>query len=120
MDIGSAVGRAAGVTEEQLLELPRFAESEAFSALERAVIEYATRMTETPVDVPSELSARLARELGTAEIVELTAAIAWENYRARFNHALGVPADGYSDGAVCALPARPSVRALDRAPCSAE
>ena len=37
-------------------------------------------------------------------MVELTSAIAWENYRARFDHAFGVEAEGFSGGAVCAVP----------------
>ncbi len=39
------------------------------------------------------------------QMVELTSAIAWENYRARFDHAFGIEAEGFSEGAVCALPA---------------
>ena len=37
-------------------------------------------------------------------VVELTATIAWENYRARFDHAFGIEAEGFSAGAYCALP----------------
>jgi hypothetical protein len=37
-------------------------------------------------------------------MVELTSTIAWENYRARFDHAFGIDAEGYSAGAVCAVP----------------
>jgi hypothetical protein len=40
-------------------------------------------------------------------MVELTATIAWENYRARFDHALGIEAQGFSDGAYCVRPERP-------------
>jgi hypothetical protein len=39
-------------------------------------------------------------------MVELTSAIAWENYRARFDHAFGIDAAGFSEGGACALPAR--------------
>ena len=38
------------------------------------------------------------------QIVELTSAIAWENYRARFDHALGVEAEGFPEGAYCPMP----------------
>src|SRR5829696_113075 len=107
MDIGSAVSRAAGVTEEQLLDLPKYKESSAFSPLERLVLEYAERMTDTPVEVPDALFAALRRELAEEQVIELTAAIAWENYRARFDHALGVEAQGFSEGASCAVPERP-------------
>jgi hypothetical protein len=54
--------------------------------------------------VPDELFARLRQHFDEPELVELTAAITWENQRARFNHALRIPPDGFSEGAVCALP----------------
>jgi hypothetical protein len=38
--------------------------------------------------------------------VELTSAIAWENYRARFDHAFGIEGENFSEGAVCAMPAQ--------------
>jgi 4-carboxymuconolactone decarboxylase len=100
------VGRASGVTEEQLRELPRYQESEAFSDLERLVLDYAVAMSQTPVDVSDELFEALRKHFDDAEMVELTAAIAWENFRARFNHAMGLGAQGFSDGAYCALPER--------------
>ena len=37
--------------------------------------------------------------------MELTSAIAWENYRARYDHAFGIETENFSDGAVCAIPA---------------
>ena len=100
------MGRASGVTEEQLRELPRYQESEAFSDLERLVLDYAVAMSQTPVDVSDELFEALRKHFDDAEMVELTAAIAWENFRARFNHAMGLGAQGFSDGAYCALPER--------------
>jgi hypothetical protein len=62
-------------------------------------------MTRTPVDVPDELFTGLQRHFNPQQMVELTSAIAWENYRARFDHAFGIEAEGFSAGAVCALPA---------------
>ena len=38
------------------------------------------------------------------QIVELTSTLAWENYRARFDHALKIEAEGLSGGAFCPLP----------------
>jgi hypothetical protein len=63
-------------------------------------------MTWTPVDVPDELFAGLQQHFNPRQMVELTSAIAWENYRARFDHAFGIEAEGFSAGDVCALPAR--------------
>jgi alkylhydroperoxidase family enzyme len=100
------VGRRLGVTEQQLLDLAAFETSPAFSELEKLVLRYAAAMTRTPVDVPDELFTGLQRHLTPQQMVELTSAIAWENYRARFNHAFGIEAEGFSEGAVCALPAQ--------------
>jgi len=101
------VGRAAGVTEEQLHDLPIYKSSPAFSPLEKLVVEYAAEMTKTPVHVADGLFAELRRNFSEAQLVELTAAIAWENYRARFDHACGIESQGFSEGAYCALPERP-------------
>jgi len=61
-------------------------------------------MTRTPVEVADALFARLRAEFSDVQLVELTATIAWENYRARFDHAFGIEAEGFSEGAFCALP----------------
>jgi alkylhydroperoxidase family enzyme len=47
----------------------------------------------------------LRKHLSPPQMVELTSAIAWENYRARFNHAFGIESEGFSEGAFCPLPA---------------
>jgi alkylhydroperoxidase family enzyme len=77
-----------------------------FSALERLVLEYADAMTRTPVEVSDALFARLRERFSEPELVELTSAIAWENYRARFDHAFGIEEENFTEGAVCALPVR--------------
>jgi alkylhydroperoxidase family enzyme len=101
MDIGSAVGRKQGVTEQQLLDLPHFETSPAFSELEKLFLRYAVGMTQTPVEVSDELFAELRKQFSPRQMVELTSAIAWENYRARFDHAFGVEAEGFAEGAAC-------------------
>lgn len=84
------------MSERQLQELPRYADSAAFSELERLVLDYASAMTATPVHVPDALFERLRACFAAPQLVELTAAIAWENYRARFDHALGIEAQGFA------------------------
>lgn len=106
MDIGSAVSRTHGLSAEKLSELPNFRSSGLFSEQERLVLEYADAMTHTPVDVPDALFAELKERFSEAQLVELTATIAWENYRARFDHAFGAEAEGFSEGTYCALPPR--------------
>lgn len=63
-------------------------------------------MTRIPVEVSDALFARLRERFTEAGLVELTSAIAWENYRARFDHALGIEGENFTEGAVCAMPVR--------------
>ena len=47
---------------------------------------------------------RLAEHFDEAQLVELTAVAAFENYMARFNRGFDVQAEGFSEGATCPLP----------------
>ena len=95
------------MSEDQLRDLPVYRDSPAFSPLEKLVLDYAVAMTRTPVDVPDALFAALRQHFDEAGLVELTATVAWENYRARFNRPFLIGADGFSEGAFCVLPERP-------------
>jgi alkylhydroperoxidase family enzyme len=95
------------VTEAQILDLARYRESDAFSALEKTVLDYAVALSQTPANASDELVARLRKELSDQQLVELTAVIAWENFRARFNRGFDVAAQGFSEGKVCPIPERP-------------
>jgi alkylhydroperoxidase family enzyme len=95
-----------GISEEQLRDLHRYDSSGAFDAVERLVLDLAVAMAKTPADIPAELTARLRLHFDEAQLVELAAAIAWENYRARFNRVFGVRSAGFSEGAFCVLPER--------------
>ena len=106
------MSRTKGVRAEQITALPDYLESAEFDAVERAVLAYADAMTTTPTSVDDRLFARLRQHFDEAQLVELTAAIAWENYRARFNRALGVESDHFAEGNACALPVRLATAAL--------
>jgi alkylhydroperoxidase family enzyme len=93
-----------GVTDEEMLELPRYRTSAAFSDRERVVLDLAVAMAQTPAEIPEELRQRLRNHFNEAQLVEVAATIAWENYQARFNRAFGVESSGFSEGAFCALP----------------
>ena len=86
------------------MALADFESSAVFSDLEKLVLRYAVGMTATPVEVSDDLFAKLRRHFTERQLVELTSAIAWENYRARFDHAFGIEAEGFSKGAYCPLP----------------
>ncbi len=87
-----------------MVALPQYKSSALFSESERLVLEYADAMTQTPVEVPDALFAKLREKFSDVQLVELTATLAWENYRARFDHAFGVEAEGFTQGSYCAMP----------------
>jgi alkylhydroperoxidase family enzyme len=105
VDINSAVGRDAGITDEQLEDLASFETSPHFDGREKAVLRYAEGMTRTPADVSVAIFAEIQALFSTEQIVELTATIALENFRARFNCALKIESDG-----LCTLPPDHPVR----------
>jgi AhpD family alkylhydroperoxidase len=101
VDIGSSLGRKAGITEEELLALPHYRDSDLFSELEKLVIDYAAAISHTPTTVSDELFAALREHLDERQLVELTNVIALENMRARFNSAFDMTPAGFSEGMVC-------------------
>jgi alkylhydroperoxidase family enzyme len=88
-----------GASEEKVRQVAAWRESALFSAMERGALEYAERITITGDKVSDELFARLRSHFTEAQIVELTAAVALENFRSKFNVPLGVEAQGF-----CVLP----------------
>ncbi|MEV0296374.1 carboxymuconolactone decarboxylase family protein [Nocardia sp. NPDC050710] len=106
LDIGSALAHSSGVTERQLVDLPRYKTSAVYSDLEKSVLAFAEAMTTTPAVDLEELRAELLTHLSKGQLAELAAAIAWENQRARLNQALGVRPTGMAEGMACALPER--------------
>ena len=104
LDYASSISAANGISEDDLRALPAYEASDRFDPLEKLVLDYATAMTRTPVEVSDELFARLAEHFDEAQLVELTSVIALENYRARFNWAFGLAGQGFSEGAYCVRP----------------
>ena len=90
-----------------MADLARFEESPHFSDVEKLVLRLSVAMNRAPSDVPETLFAELRTHFDEAQLVELAAEIAWENFRSRFNRVFDVQSVGYSDGAACALPERP-------------
>ena len=88
----------AGATEEKIREVERAAASPLYSSRERVALAYAEAMTVTGQRVTAPLFAQARTHFSEAEIVELTAAVALENFRSKFNTALGIEAQGF-----CAL-----------------
>ncbi len=104
IDIGShMVVTKHGVTPEQLRALHAPGPSGLFTPAEVAALDLTAAMTTTPATVTDELWARVAEHFDERQLIELTSMIAWENYRARFNHALGVESHGFAAEGSCAI-----------------
>jgi alkylhydroperoxidase family enzyme len=88
----------------QLADLARFEESPHFSNVEKLVLRLSVEMNRAPANVPEELFAALREHFDEAQLVELAAEVAWENFRSRFNRVFDVGAQGFSEGAFCPLP----------------
>ena len=86
---------------EKLAEVTTWRDSTLFNEAERLGLEYAERITYTDRKVDDALVDQLKQHYTEAQIVELTAAIAMENFRSKFNPALGIEAQGF-----CMVPKR--------------
>jgi AhpD family alkylhydroperoxidase len=104
IDMGSRISRDWGLSDEELLALPNYRTAACFSDVDKLVLDYASAMSRTPVEVSDELFDALRAHFDVPQMVELTHIIALENLRARFNLALGIGSAGFSEGMVCAIP----------------
>ena len=85
----------AGASPEKVAQVESARTSVLFDDRERTALEYAETITRTGERVSDELFARLRAHFTEAEVVELTAAVALENFRSKFNTALGIEAQGF-------------------------
>ncbi len=99
MDMHAAVGGKVGVSQAKIEAALEPERSNELSERERIVLEYADRVSATPVDVPDEFFENLKNHFSEREIVELTSHIAHENYNAKMNRPLRVEANN-----LCRLP----------------
>jgi len=106
-DFGYYEGMRQGTDPRKVREVLQWRTSDVFDEREQAVLEYAQAATSTPVMVTDELMEGLHRHFSEPEIVELTAWIALENFRSRFNAGLDLRSQGFSES--CEIPARAGV-----------
>lgn len=102
LDFGYSLAHDEGLDLAKVREVPRWRTSEVFTDLEREVMDYAEAMSETPLRVTDAMVAALSARLGVPAVVELTQMVAIENERSRFNAAMGLASQGFSE--VCELP----------------
>ena len=105
VDLGSQICRNSGFSDEELLALPRYRESDLFTEREKLALDYTVAVMRTPVEVTDELFARVREHFSDKQIVEITALLTLVNLD-RFNAAFGIGSAGFSDGMVCVPPDR--------------
>jgi alkylhydroperoxidase family enzyme len=98
VEVNTVLGRADGVSEDELRALANWTTNSLFEARERAALAYADAMA-TGNTVGESVFESVRREFTADEIVELTAAIAWEICAAKFNRALEIEGQG-----ICFIP----------------
>ena len=107
VDLGSQICRNSGLSDDELLALPRYRQSDLFTDREKTALDYAVAVMRTPVEVTDELFARMKEHFTDEQIVELTALLTVVNLD-RLNAAFGVGSAGFSEGMVCVPPDRPA------------
>ena len=107
VDLGSQICRNSGFSDEELLALPRYRQSELFTEREKLALDYTVGVMRTPVEVTDELFARVQEHFSDEQIVEITALLTVVNLD-RFNAAFGIGSAGFSEGMVCVPPDRPT------------
>ena len=106
VDLGSQICRNSGFSDEELLALPRYRQSDLFTEREKLALDYTVAVMRTPVEVTDELFARMKEHFSDEQLVEITALLTLVNLD-RFNAAFGIGSAGFSEGMVCVPPGPP-------------
>jgi alkylhydroperoxidase family enzyme len=109
VDLGSQICRNSGFSDDELLALPRYAQSDLFTEREKAALDYTVGVMRTPVEVSDELFARMKEYFTNEQLVELTALLTVVNLD-RLNAAFEIGSAGFSEGMVCLVPDRPAAQ----------
>jgi AhpD family alkylhydroperoxidase len=107
VDLGSQICRNSGLSDAELLALPRYRQSDLFSEREKLALDYTVAVMRTPVEVSDELFAQMNEQFDDEQLVEITALLTVVNLD-RLNAAFGIGSAGFSEGMVCVPPDRPA------------
>jgi AhpD family alkylhydroperoxidase len=114
IDSNAAGSSAAGTSDEKIAAVATWRDSALFSPAERAALEIAEGLTKTPANVSEALFGEARRHFTDAQLVELAATIAMENYRARLNRMFLIESQGLYKPKRWSTCASARVRALIR------
>jgi alkylhydroperoxidase family enzyme len=92
--LNAAGGSENGATDSEIQACLDGIDHASFSEDDRAALALAAALTETPPLMTDDLYADARAHFSEAELVEIGAIIALENFRARFNRLFDVPPVG--------------------------
>jgi alkylhydroperoxidase family enzyme len=107
VDLGSQICRNAGFSDDKLLALASYHQTDLFTQREKLALDYTVAVMRTPVEVTDELFARVKEQFSDEQLVEITALLTVVNLD-RFNAAFGIGSAGFSEGMVCVAPDDPA------------
>ena len=107
VDLGSQICRHSGLSDDELLALPRYRHRDLFTDREKLALDYTAAVMRTPVEVSDQLFDQMKEHFSNEQLVEITAHLMVVNLD-RFNAAFGIGSAGFSDGMVCVPPDRPT------------
>ena len=90
------MGRKAGLGDDKLRAVLGD-DMSIFNETERLVIELADAMVTAPANISDDFYARLRHQFSEEQLMQLSAQIAFENYRARWNRVFDVGSDQLYD-----------------------
>src|ERR1700735_335041 len=73
VDLGSQICRNSGFSDDELLALPRYRQSDLFTEREKAALDYAVAVMRTPVEVTDEIFTRVRPYFDERQLGEITA-----------------------------------------------
>jgi AhpD family alkylhydroperoxidase len=118
VDLGSQICRNSGLSDEELLALPDYHQSDLFSEREKLALDYTVAVMRTPVEVTDELFDQMKQEFSDEQLVEITAHLTLVNLD-RFNAAFAIGSAGFSEGMVCVPADRPATTTAAAHPTAA-
>lgn len=75
----------------------KWGELESLTPPQALAVRVAEALTTTPAEIDDDLYTEASQVFGEAGLVELTSAIAWKNYLARFNRMYDIPDTEYPE-----------------------
>jgi AhpD family alkylhydroperoxidase len=107
VDLGSQICRNSGLSDEELLALARYRQSDLFTEREKLALDYTVAVMRTPVEVTDDLFDQMKEQFSDEQLVEITAHLTLVNLD-RFNAAFAIGSAGFSEGMVCVPRDRPA------------